>query len=49
MVKGDLPELLEATLVELNGSGTILEICKLFWKEHEEELRSSGDLSSRTN
>lgn len=44
MVKGDLPELLEATLVELNGSGTILDICKLFWRKHEEELRSSGDL-----
>lgn len=44
MVKSDLPELLEATLVELNGSGTILDVCKMFWKEHEEELRSSGDL-----
>ncbi|MEC4295330.1 hypothetical protein [Adlercreutzia shanghongiae] len=44
MVKGDLPELLGATLVELNGSGTILDVCKMFWEEHEEELRSSGDL-----
>lgn len=44
MVKGDLPGLLEATLVELNGSGTILDVCKMFWREHEEELRSSGDL-----
>ena len=44
MVKSDLPELLEATLVELNGSGIILDVCKMFWKEHEEELRSSGDL-----
>lgn len=44
MVKSDLPELLEATLVELNGSGTILDVCKMFWREHEEELKASGDL-----
>lgn len=44
MVKSDLPELLEATLVELNGAGAILDVCKMFWKEHEEELRASGDL-----
>lgn len=44
MQKDDLPELLEATLTKLGGSGTILEVCKTFWADNESELRNSGDL-----
>ncbi len=44
MKKEDLPELLEATISNLGGRGTIVEICKAFWAENEKELRNSGDL-----
>lgn len=44
MQKDDLPELLEATLIKLGGSGTILEVCKTFWADNESELRNSGNL-----
>lgn len=44
MKKDDLPELLEATLTKLGGSGTILEVCKAFWTDNEGELRNSGAL-----
>lgn len=44
MKKDDLPELLEATLTKLGGSGTILEVCKTFWADNESELRNSGNL-----
>lgn len=44
MRKDDLPELLEATLTKLGGSGTILEVCKTFWADNESELRNSGNL-----
>lgn len=44
MKKEDLPDCLEATLVKLGGSGTILEICKRFWIDNEADLRNSGDL-----
>lgn len=43
MRKDDLPDLLETTLIRLGGSGTILEVCKRFWSDNEDELRSSGD------
>lgn len=44
MKKDDLPDMLESILIELGGSGTILEICKKFWADNEDELRASGDL-----
>lgn len=44
MQKDDLPELLEATLTKLGGSGTMLEVCKTFWADNESELRNSGNL-----
>lgn len=44
MKKTDLPEALEAVLVDLGGAGTILEVCERFWARYEEELRASGDL-----
>jgi len=40
----DLPEKLYSTLKSIGGKGTILEICKTFWINHEGELRESGDL-----
>lgn len=44
IVKEDLPTLLESTIAQLGGSGTILEVCKSFWLDHENDLRCSGDL-----
>lgn len=38
MKKEDLPELLETTISNLGGRGTIVEICKAFWAENEKEL-----------
>ena len=44
MNKNNLPNLLKATLAELGGRGTILQVCKKFWAKNEESLRNSGDL-----
>lgn len=44
MTKNDLPELLEATLISLGGSGTILEVCKKFWATYKDRLSPSDDL-----
>jgi len=27
----------------LGGSGTIVDVCKVIWREHERDLRASGD------
>ena len=44
ITKQDLPDILAKTLKELNGQGTIVEVCKYIWENYEEELRNSGDL-----
>lgn len=44
MKKDDLPILLYKTIAQMGGKGTLLEICKEFWKQYEDELRKSGDL-----
>ena len=31
-------------LRELGGTGTIVEVCKIAWRDHHEELEASGDL-----
>lgn len=39
-----LQDWLESALRELGGSGKIVEICKVVWKNHGAELEGSGDL-----
>ena len=42
--KHDLPEWLYDSLDALGGKATIVEACKHVWKNHEQDLRRSGDL-----
>jgi hypothetical protein len=42
--KTDLPDWVEKALKELGGSGTIVAIAQIIWRDHESELTSSGDL-----
>ena len=36
-----------AALNDLDGEGSVVEIAKHIWKNHEQELRDSGDLFYR--
>jgi hypothetical protein len=38
-----MPWVLEA-LRELDGSGTVVQVCRVVWQRHEPDLRNSGDL-----
>ena len=40
----DLVDWVHKALKDLGGKGTIVDICKHIWKNHERELRDSGDL-----
>jgi len=31
-------------LRELGGTGTIVDVCKIVWRDHHDELEASGDL-----
>lgn len=42
--KYDLEEWILEALVELKGSGSIIEISKYVWGKYENELKKSGDL-----
>jgi len=42
--KNDLTGWLVEALKANNGRASIVDICKHVWKNHEEELRRSGDL-----
>jgi len=33
-----------AALRELGGEGKIVQVCKIVWRDHREELEGSGDL-----
>lgn len=33
-----------AALRELRGAGKIVDVCKIVWRDHGEELEASGDL-----
>ena len=35
---------IEEALNENNGSGSVLEVAKIIWKNHEEDLKASGNL-----
>ncbi|PJJ72945.1 hypothetical protein CLV46_2524 [Diaminobutyricimonas aerilata] len=42
--KGDLGGWILAALRELGGTGTILQISEIIWRDHERDLRVSGGL-----
>jgi hypothetical protein len=42
--KSDLAGWLRKALVECGGRASIVDVCKKVWSDHEEELRTSGDL-----
>lgn len=44
MTKEMLPNLLYGVLRDMGGHGAIVDICKRFWCEYENELKKSGDL-----
>jgi hypothetical protein len=42
--KSDLPLVLEKTLRDLGGQGTIVDVCRRIWEKHHKDLESSADL-----
>lgn len=44
VTQSDLDDWVHDALFQLGGRGTIVEVCKCIWKNHERELRDSGDL-----
>lgn len=42
--RADLTDWVHAALVELGGRGSQLDVAKLVWRDHERDLRDSGDL-----
>ena len=42
--KEDLQKWVLTALKSLNGSGGIVDVARVIWRDHETELRSSGDL-----
>ena len=43
-VRSDLQKWVVSALEHYNGSATIVQVAKFIWKNHENELRHSGDL-----
>jgi hypothetical protein len=43
-VRQDLQEWVVAALLALGGGGTLVDIARKIWEEHERDLRASGDL-----
>ena len=44
MTRKNIPTALYVVMRNMGGSGTVVEICKAFWKQFESDLRQSGDL-----
>ena len=42
--KADLVDWVEHSLRELGGEGTVVEVARQIWKDHEDDLRVSGEL-----
>jgi hypothetical protein len=42
--RDDLDSWVINALTELGGSGSITNVCKRIWEQHESELKGSGDL-----
>jgi len=43
-VKDSLPGWVRQALKELGGSGTIVEVARIIWRDHESGLKAGGDL-----
>jgi len=43
-VKEDLRDWVADALSVLGGSGRLVEVAKVIWRDHEAELKTSGDL-----
>ena len=43
-VKDSLPGWVQQALKELGGSGTIVDVARIIWRDHERDLRDGGDL-----
>lgn len=39
-----LQEWVVEALLELGGSGNVVDVCAVVWRRHEQELRQAGDL-----
>ena len=44
LTKRDLPQLVLASLERLGGAGTVVEVSREIWANHEKDLRESDDL-----
>ena len=44
LTKHDLPDLIVEALNAKNGTAKITDVCKFVWKNHKEQLESSGNL-----
>jgi hypothetical protein len=42
--KSDLESWIAEALRELGGQGSVVDVCRVVWQRHEDDLRSSGDL-----
>ena len=42
--KHDLRDWVEDALKSLGGRGTVVDVARVIWRDHEAELRASGDL-----
>ncbi len=43
----DLKQWVYEALKELGGEGSVVEIAKIIWRDHETDLKASGDLFYR--
>ncbi|WP_296579374.1 hypothetical protein [Phreatobacter sp.] len=44
MTRGDLPNAVVKALDELGGTGTVVDVARLIWRDNEATLKASGDL-----
>ena len=44
MTRYELPDILYASLKSMDGSSSIIDVCKYVWKNYHKELQISGDL-----
>ncbi|WP_118134302.1 hypothetical protein [Oceanicella sp. SM1341] len=42
--KTDLVTWVAQALTELGGRGSVVDVAKIIWRDHSEDLRASGDL-----
>lgn len=44
MKRSDLPDAVVKALNELGGTGTVVDVARLIWRDHEAALKASGDI-----